>query len=167
MERLTGSNLKEVLLEKQTYSEEEAKEFMRQILEAVKFCHEHAVCHADLKPANILQANSQNDTIKILDFGEAFEVPNIGPFKNRGTPAYQAPEIVIESVYGTPVDVWACGVISECTRQELLKTKDYRHTFFLVFYLLTGNLPFVTDFTSPNIKDVILETETDLLVCIN
>lgn len=135
MERLTGGNLKEVLREKQDYFENDAREFMRQILDAVKYCHKRDVCHADLKPANILLANSQNGTIKIIDFGEAFKVQDLCEFTNRGTLAYQAPEIVNESRYGKPVDVWACGVISKCTRQESLKTK---HTFFSVLFVGWG-----------------------------
>ncbi|KAG4071011.1 hypothetical protein HA402_001448 [Bradysia odoriphaga] len=140
MEKLTGGSLNEVLRQKNEYWESEAKEFMRQILEAVKFCHNNGICHADLKPANIVLANSQNDTIKIVDFGEAFEIQSFRGL--RGTPAFQAPEILNDILYGSPIDIWACGVI--------------------MFYLLTGVLPFVKDFTS-TLKEIILDHDPTLL----
>lgn len=105
MERLDGGSLINAVLEKQVYSENDARQYMKQILEAVKYLHEKGVCHADLKPDNILFVNSLRDTIKIVDFGEAFEIQSIDDFKNRGTPSYQAPEIIKgrteESDYGS------------------------------------------------------------------
>lgn len=50
-------------------SEKVAKRYFKQIMEAVKFCHNLYVCHRDIKPENILL--DANDNVKIADFGFA------------------------------------------------------------------------------------------------
>lgn len=50
-------------------SEKVAKRYFKQIMEAVKFCHNLFVCHRDIKPENILL--DANDNVKIADFGFA------------------------------------------------------------------------------------------------
>lgn len=50
-------------------SEKVAKRYFKQIMEAVKFCHNLYVCHRDIKPENILL--DTNDNVKIADFGFA------------------------------------------------------------------------------------------------
>ena len=45
---------------------------MKNILEALKYMHEHHVVHRDLKPENLILASKQNDyDICIADFGLA------------------------------------------------------------------------------------------------
>ncbi|CAM9132579.1 unnamed protein product, partial [Hapterophycus canaliculatus] len=50
-------------------SENVAKRYFKQIMEAVKFCHNQYVCHRDIKPENILL--DSDDSVKIADFGFA------------------------------------------------------------------------------------------------
>lgn len=50
-------------------SENIAKRYFRQVMEAVKFCHNLYICHRDIKPENILL--DSNDNVKIADFGFA------------------------------------------------------------------------------------------------
>ena len=50
-------------------SEKVAKRYFKQIMEAVKFCHNLYVCHRDIEPENILL--DANDNVKIADFGFA------------------------------------------------------------------------------------------------
>ena len=49
-------------------SEKRVRNFMKQLLLAVQFCHENGVIHRDIKPENIL---IQDDLlhIKLMDFG--------------------------------------------------------------------------------------------------
>ena len=42
---------------------------MKELLEAIMFCHQNRVFHRDLKPNNILL--DENDTVKLADFGLA------------------------------------------------------------------------------------------------
>ena len=73
----------------------------------------------DLKPENILlDDKSENQILKIIDFGGGIKVFNLARYfsKNKkmsqisGTPYYIAPEVLNES-YDEKCDVWSCGVI--------------------------------------------------------
>ena len=65
-------DLRRVLL-KTTLTENQARRYFTQILEATISCEENGVFHRDLKPANIL-LDTENDEIKIIDFGLASDV---------------------------------------------------------------------------------------------
>lgn len=69
--------------------------------------------HRDLKPENILiEADKEFDQIKIIDFGTATSFnPEVPLSEKLGTPYYIAPE-VLNKLYSSKVDIWACGVIT-------------------------------------------------------
>ena len=54
----------------------EVKKAMWQLLRAIQFCHTHNVIHRDIKPENLLV--SQNDVLKLCDFGFARTLGNPG-----------------------------------------------------------------------------------------
>lgn len=92
--------------------ETEAKEKFKQIISAIRYCHEEKnVIHLDLKPDNVL-FDSQNN-IKIADFGLSKEfVPGEKFFTFCGTPEYMAPEVFQGHKFDGPkVDVWSLGVM--------------------------------------------------------
>ena len=83
------------------------------------------IVHRDLKPENILlQSSSDDESIKLADFGIAAEICLAASQNEQahalkrlcGSPEYMAPEI-IEHVapkmpgYGSQCDVWSLGVI--------------------------------------------------------
>lgn len=89
------------------------KNFMKQILQGVGFCHTYRVLHRDLKPHNLLI--SQDGTqLKLADFGLArlSGLPN-GPYTYEVvTLWYRAPELLLgASRYSTAVDMWSVGCI--------------------------------------------------------
>lgn len=90
------------------------KEYMKQILTGVHFCHASRIIHRDLKPSNILLSGKQHEQIKLADFGlaRAFSIP-IKPYtKNVVTLFYRSPELLFEAnEYATPVDMWSVGCI--------------------------------------------------------
>lgn len=96
------------------------KKYLRQIVDAILFCHRRRVLHRDLKPANLLI--DDNGDIKVADFGlcRAFTLP-VRVFTHEVvTLWYRAPEILMgASRYSTPVDVWSIG----CIFFELLSGK--------------------------------------------
>uniref|UniRef100_A0A2K6TAT0 Peripheral plasma membrane protein CASK n=1 Tax=Saimiri boliviensis boliviensis TaxID=39432 RepID=A0A2K6TAT0_SAIBB len=81
------------------YSEAVASHYMRQILEALRYCHDNNIIHRDVKVM-------ENPILCKHFFLNV--VLNVG---RVGTPHFMAPEVVKREPYGKPVDVWGCGVI--------------------------------------------------------
>lgn len=50
-------------------SESVSKRYFKQVMEAVRFCHNLYICHRDIKPENILL--DSGDNVKVADFGFA------------------------------------------------------------------------------------------------
>nr|BAB28833.1 unnamed protein product [Mus musculus] len=89
---------------------ETIKDLMRQFLSALDFLHANCIVHRDLKPENILVTS--NGTVKLADFGLA----KIYSYQMALTPVvvtlwYRAPEVLLQSTYATPVDMWSVGCI--------------------------------------------------------
>lgn len=50
---------------------------MRQILEALRYCHENDILHRDIRPAQVLLVTEDNSApIKLGGFGSAIQIPN-------------------------------------------------------------------------------------------
>ncbi|KAK2833120.1 hypothetical protein Q5P01_017009 [Channa striata] len=86
------------------------KNVMLQLLRGLDFLHTNMVLHRDIKPENILV--SSRGEIKIADFGLA----RIYTFNIALTPGvvtlwYRAPEVLLNSVYMSSVDMWSAGCI--------------------------------------------------------
>merc|ERR1719160_666771 len=73
--------------------EDEAAEWMRQVISAVAALHSKCICHRDIKPDNFMVAN---DRLKLSDFGLALILPKGKLLTERcGTPAFMAPEQIL------------------------------------------------------------------------
>ncbi|XP_068912698.1 peripheral plasma membrane protein CASK isoform X8 [Tenebrio molitor] len=121
------------------YSEAVASHYMRQILEAMRYCHENDIVHRDIKPECILLATKENSApVKLGGFGVAVQLPdrhpanpgeclvseyrtNLSPMGQLylksdragrvGCSSYMAPEVIERRPYGKAVDIWAAGVL--------------------------------------------------------
>jgi serine/threonine protein kinase len=82
------------------YSEKEAAELMRCLMEFLAFMHSKGLIHRDLKPENILLSSRESDAImKIIDFGTSDFCPDGQHlFHKFGTPLYVAPEVGCHSI---------------------------------------------------------------------
>ncbi|NP_001084771.1 death associated protein kinase 1 S homeolog [Xenopus laevis] len=115
LELVAGGELFDFLAEKESLTEEEATEFIKQILNGVNYLHSLQIAHFDLKPENImlLDRNAPKPRIKIIDFGLAHRIDSGNEFKNIfGTPEFVAPEIVNYEPLGLESDMWSIGVIT-------------------------------------------------------
>uniref|UniRef100_A0A673L116 Calcium/calmodulin-dependent protein kinase type IV-like n=1 Tax=Sinocyclocheilus rhinocerous TaxID=307959 RepID=A0A673L116_9TELE len=85
LELVTGGELFDRVVEKGYYSERDAADAVKQVLEAVAYLHENGVVHRDLKPENLLYATSAPDApLKIADFGLSKIVDDQPFFDDRG-----------------------------------------------------------------------------------
>ncbi|XP_073716799.1 death-associated protein kinase 1 [Misgurnus anguillicaudatus] len=115
LELVAGGELFDFLAEKESLSEEEATEFLKQILDGVSYLHSKQIAHFDLKPENIMLLNRSvpHPRIKIIDFGLAHKIDFGNDFKNIfGTPEFVAPEVVNYEPLGLEADMWSIGVIT-------------------------------------------------------
>ncbi|KAF4074379.1 hypothetical protein AMELA_G00238750 [Ameiurus melas] len=115
LELVAGGELFDFLAEKESLSEEEATEFLKQILDGVNYLHSKHIAHFDLKPENIMLLNRTvpHPRIKLIDFGLAHKIDFSNDFKNIfGTPEFVAPEVVNYEPLGLEADMWSVGVIT-------------------------------------------------------
>jgi len=114
MEVCSGGELFDRIVEKEHYTEDEARKCILAVCQGIQYIHEQHIAHRDLKPENLLYSDpSDNATIKIADFGLAKLLDdNTLMHTACGTPGYVAPEILEGRAYGIEVDMWSLGVIS-------------------------------------------------------
>jgi len=88
------------------------RNIMRQLFDAINYCHENNVVHRDLKPHNILIDNNQQ--LKLADFGLSRE---LGIYVRTCTSEvvtlwYRSPDVLCgNQQYGKSVDIWSLGCI--------------------------------------------------------
>ncbi|CAN6449423.1 unnamed protein product [Victoria cruziana] len=112
MEYAAGGELFERICNAGRFSEDEARFFFQQLISGVSYCHSMEVCHRDLKLENTLLDGNATPRLKICDFGYSkSSVLHSQPKSTVGTPAYIAPEVLLNKEYdGKIADVWSCGV---------------------------------------------------------
>ncbi|RZB67362.1 CBL-interacting serine/threonine-protein kinase 3 isoform G [Glycine soja] len=125
LEFVTGGELFDKIVNHGRMSENEARRYFQQLINAVDYCHSRGVYHRDLKPENLLLDAYGN--LKVSDFGLSAlsqQVRDDGLLHTTcGTPNYVAPEVLNDRGYdGVTADLWSCGVI--------------------LFVLVAGYLPF-------------------------
>ena len=118
MEYLKGGELFDHIQNCTAFTEKEAIEIMRNIIDAVAFIHSKGIIHRDIKPENIimvyiLNRNTEHKCfdLKIADFGLANFLTSTNEFMKCGSPGYVAPEIWSEKGYGSKADIFSCGII--------------------------------------------------------
>ena len=129
MEYLDGEDLGARLDRVGRVSRGTARDWMRQVLDALEEAHRHGVVHRDLEPENCFLARAgDRERIKIVDFGIAKLIYEqdatrlTGEGHLIGTPHYMSPEQAVGKPIDARSDVYTCGV--------------------MFFELLTGQLPF-------------------------
>ena len=128
-ELCTGGELFDRIIERGSYSEQDAARIVRTMLRVVAYCHGVGVIHRDLKPENFLfktnkeRSNpNEHDELMAIDFGLSVRFHSGDVFADPvGSPYYIAPEVLRRS-YTEKCDVWSVGVV--------------------MYILLTGEPPF-------------------------
>ena len=77
LEYLEGGELYDHIMEKEVYTETEARDTLLPIIDAVSYLHQSGIIHRDLKPENILYTMKEGlPIIKIIDFGVSQIITN-------------------------------------------------------------------------------------------
>ncbi|HEY3174752.1 MAG TPA: serine/threonine-protein kinase [Candidatus Polarisedimenticolia bacterium] len=122
MEFVEGRTLRQMAHAGKPMPSEMVLEIALQVARALDYAHRRGVIHRDVKPANILIR--EDGLVKLADFGVArIDVSDLTRTgQSVGSPAYIAPEILLEQPTDGRADLFSLGVI--------------------LYELLTGGKPF-------------------------
>jgi serine/threonine protein kinase len=108
LELASGGELFDFIAETGRFTEEVARYYFHQMIDALEYLHTNGVSHRDIKPENMMLDNDHN--LKLADFG--FSSTQALNETKRGTDGYMAPEIYKGVTYsGQSVDLFATGII--------------------------------------------------------
>jgi serine/threonine-protein kinase len=132
MEYVHGRTLRDLLAQRRRLSPVEALAICEQMLSAIAAAHRAGLVHRDVKPENVLVAESPSggvanlvdSVVKVADFGlaRAVEASTDDSGKLLATVAYVAPELVTEGHADARTDVYSAAIV--------------------LFEMLTGRVPF-------------------------
>jgi eukaryotic-like serine/threonine-protein kinase len=135
MELLTGRDLDSLVRQFGPLSASRTLFLLRQICHSLADAHARGLVHRDVTPSNVYACRMgiEYDFVKVLDFGlVTFDAPRTlertlltGAHMTTGTPAYMAPEVILERAVDQRADVYAVGCVA--------------------YFLLTGQLVFEAD----------------------
>lgn len=111
MEYVRGGDLSDKIAYLQKITEDEARKYFHQLIDAVNYCHSRNVYHRDLKPQNLLLDEKGN--LKVSDFGlSVLHQTDAVLSTTCGSPNYVAPEVIVrQNYYGAAADIWSCGIV--------------------------------------------------------
>ena len=115
-EAMKGGNLLSRIVEKEVYTEREARQVCKTVFTAIDYCHKKKVAHRDIKPQNVFLHEEGDDTsVRVANFGFSKRVTHENSLKTLcGTANYVAPEILDNQCpgYDQRCDIWSLGVFT-------------------------------------------------------
>jgi len=98
----------------------EMKEYVGNVIDAVRHCHERDIIYGDLKPANIIFSNKDR-CFKLTDFGSSVKVDSLTKegMLMMTTPAIAAPEVMHSGPVTFSYDVWGIGMLIQFAYQNV------------------------------------------------
>lgn len=116
MERLNGASLAGLLRAKERLPLSEALPMFRMCCEGLLAAHGINIVHRDIKPGNIFITDTEQRTVKILDFGMAKIIAEGQPDltltgKAFGTVHYMSPEQILGNTVDIRTDIYSLGCV--------------------------------------------------------
>jgi 5'-AMP-activated protein kinase catalytic alpha subunit len=96
MEYASGGELLKFVEDQGKLSEIESRKIIKQIVNAMSYCHNRGIVHRDLKLENVLIKSPGDNLIKVVDFGIAGVCEaNKKDKVDAGSIAYMPPEVIL------------------------------------------------------------------------
>lgn len=128
MQLINGITLKEYLKRERSlkpifgrsyeHSIQARLESFLKVCDAIEYCHSRGIIHCDLKPENIMLG--RHGAVYVMDWGIASPSGTCRKEHLDGTPAYMAPETLLDGTTNPQTDVFALGMILN----ELVTLRD-------------------------------------------
>ena len=113
MPMLSGQSLRRKLQNEGSLSPALAQHYIRQMVDGLDYAHQSGLLHRDIKPDNVWITD--DDELKILDFGLARTIEDPQPLTHSGTligtPSYMSPEQVQGHALDPRSDLFSVGVV--------------------------------------------------------
>jgi len=113
MEYVTGTSLRDLIERGAPLPTPAVVAIAKQLCRALEVAHEQGVIHRDIKPQNLMV--QPDGTLKVMDFGVARLLERASQLTSAGmvvgTPAYMAPEQLLDDPVDGRVDLYAAGVV--------------------------------------------------------
>lgn len=109
-EYVDGEDLYKLLKQKQTFSEEEVRKLLKNLLIILRIIHGQNIYHRDIKPENIIWR--KDGVFVLIDFGVSKQLNSTILTKHvtiAGTPGYASPEQMHGEIYPAS-DIYSLGV---------------------------------------------------------
>jgi eukaryotic-like serine/threonine-protein kinase len=127
------------------------------LAQAVAYAHQHNVVHRDIKPGNVII--TREGVPRLMDFGIACSAAMADADSNTmlGTPAYMAPEYIVQRSYLPASDVFALGVVlyEMLTGETPVRGADSRDTVRRIVR---------EDFAPPSARNPAIDEHLDALL---
>jgi serine/threonine protein kinase len=134
IEYVPGRNLRDCLAEQPVLDWTSVSPIIQQVADALDYAHAQGVLHRDVKPSNILLADSGTAVLSDFGLAKAIEASHITTAGTTvGTYAYMAPEQASGTDVDARADLYSLGVVA--------------------YELCTGRVPFISDSTPALIHD--------------
>jgi serine/threonine-protein kinase len=121
---IAGENLQQVVDRHEVFSEQEARDFLRQTLDILNYIHhgavirhdiEQPIIHRDIKPSNIIR--DRHNEYYLIDFGAVRQVVadiTMGSYTCIGTRGYSPPEQMAGNRVSAASDLYALAATCVC-----------------------------------------------------
>ncbi|KAF7820222.1 3-phosphoinositide-dependent protein kinase 2-like [Senna tora] len=164
LESCEGGELFDQITRKGRLSEDEARFYAAEVVDALEYIHSLGLIHRDIKPENLLLTSEGH--IKVADFGSVKPMqdsritvlPNAAASDDKactfvGTAAYVPPEVLNSSPATFGNDLWALG----CTLYQMLSgTSPFKDASeWLIFQRIIARDIRFPDYFSEEARDVI------------
>jgi len=109
LEYAAKGELYKQLQKQERFDEKKTAQYIKELANALSYCHKKHVIHRDIKPENLLLGSKGE--LKIADFGWSVHAPTNRRQTLCGTLDYLPPEMIEGKAHDQAVDVWSLGVL--------------------------------------------------------